>query len=63
MTVGVPRVRDLAAAVFAGQASAGVEELALLVTQGPAVTLHTLAAVRLSVQWDALSMDAPGKRR
>lgn len=44
--------------MFAGQASAGVEQLPLLVTQGAAVTLLTLAAIRLSVQWDALSMDA-----
>ena len=45
--------------MFAGQASAGVEQLALLVAQGAAVTLGTLAAVRLGVQRDALSMDAP----
>lgn len=58
VTVGISCVWDLAATVFAGQAAAGVEKLPLLVTQGTTVTLCTLAAVWLSVQWDALSMDA-----
>lgn len=43
--------------MFAVQATAGVEQLPLLVTQGTAVTLHTLTAVRLRVKWDALSVD------
>lgn len=48
--------------MLARQATTRVEEFPLLVTQGPAVTLHTLTAVGLSVQGDASSMDTPGKK-
>lgn len=61
VAISVARVRDLAAAVFAGQTPAGVEQLPLLVAQGTAVTLVTLAAVRLMVEWDTFSVDTPGK--
>lgn len=61
MAISVARVRDLAAAMFAGQTPTGVEQLPLLVAQGAAVTLVALAAVRLVVEWDAFSVDTPGK--
>lgn len=57
VTVGVSCVGDLAAAMFAVQTAAGVEQLPLLVAQRTAVALGTIAAVRFVVQRDASAMD------
>lgn len=61
VTISISSVRDLATAVFAGQTTAGVEQFPLLIAQGAAVTLITLAAVRLMVKRDTFAVDTPGK--
>lgn len=63
MAISVARVGDLAAAMFAGQTPAGVEQLPLLVAQGAAVTFVALAAVRLMVEWDTFPVNTPGKTK
>ena len=63
VAVGVSRVRDLAAAMLAAQAAAGVEQLPLLVAQGAVITLGAFAVIRLADRGDALSMDTPGKEQ